>query len=280
MPETAVNAARVPLDSAAIAAEIFALVGTGRQVAPYSARYEGLDLAAAYRVAADVHARRIARGERPVGRKIGFTNRTIWAEYDVWAPIWGYMYDSTVRDLASASEGLSLAGLAEPRIEPEIVFGLAAPPAQGMDDVTLLHCIDWVAHGFEIVQSLFPAWKFAAADTVAAYGLHGRLLIGERRPVAPQRDRWLATLASFEIELACDGEVRDRGRAANVLDGPLFALRHLVEVLAGDPAMPPLAAGEIVTTGTLTRALPVAAGQTWTTALRGVDLPGNRLRFV
>jgi 2-oxo-3-hexenedioate decarboxylase len=280
MPETAVNAARAPLDSAAIAAEIFALVGTGRQVAPYSARYEGLDLAAAYRVAADVHARRIARGERPVGRKIGFTNRTIWAEYDVWAPIWGYMYDSTVRDLASAGEGLNLAGLAEPRIEPEIVFGLAEPPAQGMDDAALLRCIDWVAHGFEIVQSLFPAWKFAAADTVAAYGLHGRLLVGERRPVAPQRDRWLATLAAFEIDLACDGEVRDRGRAANVLDGPLSALRHLVEVLARDPAMPPLAAGEIVTTGTLTRALPVAAGQTWTTVLRGVDLPANRLRFV
>ena len=57
------------------------------------------------------------------------------------------------------------------------------------------------------------------------------------------------------------------GRAANVLDGPLFALRHLAETLAQDPLSPALAAGEIVTTGTLTRAFPVAAGEEWTTHL-------------
>ena len=72
----------------------------------------------------------------------------------------------------------------------------------------------------------------------------------------------------------------DHGRAANVLDGPVFALRHLVQLLAADPVNPPLAAGEIVTTGTLTRAFPVAAGETWTTELTGVPLEGARLRFV
>lgn len=44
-----------------------------------------------------------------------------------------------------------------------------------------------------------------------------------------------------------------------------FALRHLVGVLANDPESPPLAGGEIVTTSTLTRALPIAPGQTWGT---------------
>jgi 2-oxo-3-hexenedioate decarboxylase len=71
----------------------------------------------------------------------------------------------------------------------------------------------------------------------------------------------------------------DRGRAANVLDGPLSTLRHVVAVLARDPVNPPLAAGEIVTTGTLTRALPIVPGQTWTTALRGVSLAGLSVRF-
>jgi len=51
-------------------------------------------------------------------------------------------------------------------------------------------------------------------------------------------------------------------------------LRHVVGVLARDPFNPPLAAGEIVTTGTLTRALPIASGQTWATVLRGVALAG------
>jgi 2-oxo-3-hexenedioate decarboxylase len=268
------------IDSARIADEALAVLGTGRQVAPFSSRNDGFDLPAAYAAAARVHEQREARGEKPLGRKIGFTNRTIWAEYDVWAPIWGHMYDRTVHDLASLGGTFALAGLAEPRIEPEIVFGLAHAPAAGMDEAALLGCVDWVAHGFELVQSIFPAWKFTAADTVAAYGLHGALLVGPRHPVGPQRERWLATLSTFEVDLSRDGAVQERGRAAHVLDGPLSALRHLVQVLAADPARPPLAAGEIVTTGTLTRALPVEPGQRWSTALRGVALEGIGVRFV
>jgi 2-oxo-3-hexenedioate decarboxylase len=71
----------------------------------------------------------------------------------------------------------------------------------------------------------------------------------------------------------------DRGRGSNVLDGPLSAVRHLVERLAHDPDNAPLAAGEIVSTGTLTRALPVRPGETWTTTLKGIDLEGASLRF-
>src|SRR5690348_3476946 len=136
------------MDIEDIASEVFAVLGTGRQIAPFSKACPSLGLSEAYRITAAVRARREARGERPIGRKIGFTNRTIWAEYGVYAPIWGYVYDSTVQDLADAP--VSLDGLAEPRIEPEIVFGLAAPPAPGMDAQALIGCIDWVAHGFEI----------------------------------------------------------------------------------------------------------------------------------
>jgi 2-oxo-3-hexenedioate decarboxylase len=49
--------------------------------------------------------------------------------------------------------------------------------------------------------------------------------------------------------------------------------------LVRDQVNPPLAAGEIVTTGTLTRALPVSAGETWTTQLTGVGLDGICVRF-
>jgi 2-oxo-3-hexenedioate decarboxylase len=159
------------------------------------------------------------------------------------------------------------------------VFGLAAAPSAEMDAAALLSCMEWVAHGYEIVQSIFPGWKFSAPDTVAAYGLHGALLIGPRHAVAPRASEWLRTLASFEIDLSCDDRVMDHGCAANVLGGPLSALRHLVKLLAHDPVNHPLAAGEIVTTGTLTRALPVAPGETWSTALGGIALDGIQLRF-
>jgi 2-oxo-3-hexenedioate decarboxylase len=65
-----------------------------------------------------------------------------------------------------------------------------------------------------------------------------------------------------------------------VLGGPVSALRHLVDLLARDQVNPPLAAGEIVTTGMLTRALPLSTGETWTTELTGVGLDGISVRFV
>jgi 2-oxo-3-hexenedioate decarboxylase len=267
------------MDRQKIAAELFDVLGAGRQIQPLTSRWPEFDLNDAYRVAAVVRAMREKRGDRPVGRKIGFTNRTIWAEYNVHAPIWGHVYDRTAHDLPEVGAEVSLAGLAEPRIEPEIIFGLAVAPRPGMDEQALLGCIGWVAHGFEIVQSVFPNWTFLAPDTVAAYGLHGALFVGPRLPVAARADDWSCELSTFTIDLFRDGALADRGRAANVLDGPLFALRHLIELLNADALNPPLAAGEIVTTGTLTRAFPVAPGETWSTALAGVSLPGARIRF-
>ena len=262
-----------------VAQEILDASTAHRQIAPFSERIAGFDLEMAYQVTAALRRLRQGRGERPVGRKIGFTNRTIWAEYDVWAPIWGTVYDSTVQRLPGPDARFSLDHMIEPRIEPEIVFGLAHAPQAGMDEADLLGCIDWIAHGFEIVQSIYPGWKFTAADTVAAFGLHGALLIGRPCSVGNDRSAWRAALSGFEITLSCDGEEADRGQAANVLGGPLSALRHLVELLAQDAAQPPLAAGEVVTTGTLTRALPISRCQRWQTALEGVALPGLDVSF-
>ena len=275
-PSPAVAAARA--DLSAIAAEIFAILGAGRQIAPFTSGDPGLTLDDAYRITALLNQKREARGERRLGRKIGFTNRTIWQQYNVYAPIWGYVYDSTVHDLESTT-ALPLAGFAEPRIEPEIVFGLATAPSPNMDDSALLSCVDWVAHGFEIVQSPFPDWIFLAADTVAVNALHGALLIGPRHKIGTHDGEWQKMLSDFAIELYCDGRVVDRGHSANVLDGPLLALRHFVGLLANDPVNHALAAGEIVTTGTLTRAMPVRPGETWSTTLSGIALDGIKLHF-
>jgi 2-oxo-3-hexenedioate decarboxylase len=261
---------------AEIADEALAALDAGRQIALFSERYPGFDLATAYKVTATLRARRRARGERPVGRKIGFTNRNIWAEYGVYAPIWGDVYDTTLHGLDQLEGGFALGRLLEPRIEPEIAFGLARAPEPDMDEAALLASIDWISHGFEIVHSLFPAWRFAAPDTVAAFGLHGAYLVGPRHRASAD---WLAPLTRFEITLSCDGTVVERGGAVDVLGGPLTALGHLVRLLAEDLDNPPLAPGEIVTTGTLTRARPVAPGQTWATAISGLPLTGIELRL-
>ena len=266
-------------DIASIASETLAAIDHGRQIASFSARHPGFSLDDAYRVTAAMRNRRVARGERVLGRKIGFTNRTIWAEYGVYAPMWGYMYDRTVQNLADVGGAFPLTGLAEPRIEPEIVFGLARAPTPGMDDQALIGCIEWVAHGFELVQSIFPSWKFSAADTVAANGLHGALLVGQRHHVGARTDEWVRTLSAFDIDLNRNGAQMDRGRALNVMEGPLSTLRYAMDLLAKDADNRPLGTGEIVTTGTLTRALPIARGETWATELSGLPLDGISVRF-
>lgn len=264
----------------AVAEEVLAALDERRQIFPLTSRDGGLDLGEAYGIAAAVRRAREARGERVVGRKAGFTNRTIWDEYGVHAPIWGYVYDRTLHRLDDL-DGFDLSALVEPRIEPEIVLGLGRAPEAGMDERALLGCVDWVSHGFEIVQSLYPGWRFRAADTIAAFGLHGALLLGPRRAIAAENaDPWRERLARFEISLVRDGVEVDRGHAANVLGGgPLAALSHLVQVLAVDPNNPPLAPGEIVTTGTLTRALPIAPGERWSTRLDGLALEGIAVAF-
>ena len=264
------------IDVPVIAAEAFDVLDTGRQIAPFSSQLPDFSLDDAYRETAAVRQLREARGEIAIGRKIGFTNRTTWPDY---APMWGYVYDRTVHDLAAIGQTFSLAGLVEPRIEPEIVFRLAAAPTPDMDERALLGCVDAVAHGFELVQSIFPGWVFTAPDAVAAFGVHGALLLGPWHLAAANEEDWEQALSTCTVELLRDGEVVGQGHAANVLGGPLTALRHLVDLLARDPVNPPLAAGEIVTTGTLTRVPPVAPGEMWSTALTDVALEGIRVQF-
>ena len=260
-------------------------------------RYETLDdLASAEAIQACISIARVARGERPVGYKIGFTNRSIWPLYGVYHPIWAPVWNATLVRVAAgvptANAGTGappLSGLApspvelaaarfvEPRIEPEIVVALREAPAADTPEAVLA-AADWIAHGLEIVQSPFPSWRFSAAEAFAAQALHGALLLGPEQPVstlgAPAAQA-LARLGELEVELLCDGRLVERGRGANALDGPMHAIAHLSHELRrrGRSIEP----GSLISTGTLTDAQPIGPGQRWETRLRGLDLPGLAL---
>jgi 2-oxo-3-hexenedioate decarboxylase len=266
------------LDVKAVADEVGAALAGHCQIPVFSSRPGGLTLAQAYRVTALLRAAFEARGEKITGRKIGFTNREMWTVYGVQSPIWGHITNRTTHELA-ATPALRVEDFVAPRIEPEIIFGLKAAPVPGLSEAALLDCIAWVAFGYEVVQSIFPGWKFAAPDAVAAHCVHGALLIGTRHAVAPRQTEWQRELADFTVELYCNGKLRQRGSGALVLDSPLLALRSLVEMLANDPHNPPLRAGEIVSTGTLTLAMPVSAGENWTAKVSGIPLEDIALRF-
>lgn len=257
---------------------LIALHAAPREVPPFSDTYPGLDPEEGYAAAARLHAHRVEAGWKPLGRKVGFTNRTIWPRYGVYEPMWGHVYDRTVIEANAGRATVSLAGLVQPRIEPEILFKLRSAPPRTSAPEDLLEAIEWMAHSIEIVQCHHPGWKLKIADCTAANGLHGRLVVGDPIPV-----RELADLASrlprLEVVLARQGVEVDRGIGANVLGSPLNALAFLVDVLARHPQAPSLAPGEIVSTGVLTDAHPVHPGETWSTAFSGLPLSGLEVSF-
>jgi 2-oxo-3-hexenedioate decarboxylase len=251
------------VEPASIAREVADAIATGVQITPFSMRGAPLDLDAAYRSVVELRA---LRGGRLVGRKIGFTNRGIWARYGVSSPMWGDVLAGTCAELGEKRQSVALSGLAEPRLEPEIALGLNRAPRADMDLAELGDCVGWVAPAFEIVQSIYPGWRFDIADCVVAGALHGRLLLGPR---VSAQSLDLELLPEIAVTLCKDGKKVEEGVGANALDGPIHALAHLVALLKADPLNPPLAPGEIVSTGTLTDAWPVARGEAWSARYRG-----------
>ena len=266
------------MDATTLARELIELHEGAREVSPFSQRYPGLTPETGYAAARKLHAHRVSRGWKPLGRKIGFTNRSLWPRYGVYEPMWGTVYDRTLIWTQNGAAAVSLTGLAQPRIEPEICFRLKSAPPRTRDPAALLAAIEWVAHSVEIVQCHHPDWKFTIADCTADNGLHGRLIVGSVVEVG-RISGLAASLPFLKVALKKENAIKEQGVGANVLGSPLLSLAYLVEVLAKQPESPPLAAGEIITTGTLTDAHPVKAGESWSTDLHGFALRGIEIKF-
>jgi 2-keto-4-pentenoate hydratase len=74
--------------------------------------------------------------------------------------------------------------------------------------------------------------------------------------------------------------LRSAGFGSDVMGSPMYALKRLHRLLQSQPQFPPLAAGEIISTGSWSEAYPLLPGQIWTTAFSGVSLPGLTISFV
>jgi 2-keto-4-pentenoate hydratase len=266
------------MDATKLANELIDLHDHARQAPPFSSRFPGLTAETGYAAARLLHAHRLAQGWKLAGRKNGFTNRGLWERYGVDGPMWGAVYDRTLVFAQENKAVVSLAGLVQPRIEPEICFKLKSAPPRTRNPALLLESIEWIAHSIEIVQCHHPEWKIALPDCIADNALHGRLIVGT--PVAVDKIAGLAAALPFlKVSLFKNEQKIDQGVGANVLDSPLLSLAFLVEILAGQKDAPPLAAGEIISTGTLTDAHPVKAGDTWSTDLHGFAARGLTLKF-
>lgn len=242
-----------------------------RLIPPLSDDDPSLDEDSAYAVALEVYSRRVGRGERPVGRKIGFTKHLGRV-----SGVGAYLGPRLRLDRALCAGRRGAAGGRAPApaaCRSRDPVALRAYAARNRDEQAILESIDWIAQGFEIVQCPFPDWNFSAVDTIAACAVHGALVIGT--PVAVSEiENCSEKLRRFEVVVSRDGRQQARGIGANVLGSPLLAFAYLAEVLSLQSRFEPVQAGEVVSTGTLTGPMPVSAGEEWSTTMSGIDLPG------
>jgi 2-oxo-3-hexenedioate decarboxylase len=219
-----------------------------RAVPPLTRTHPDLDLATAYAV--QRHARSSAG---PLsGFKLGVTSRAKQAQVGVDAPIHGYLTAGSALDLA---EPLDVTQHIQPRGEPEIVLFLGrdlAGPAVTAADV--LRATDAVAVGIEVLDSRYQDYRFTIPDVVADNASAGRYVVGTPVPAAG------VDLRLVGVVLEHRGEVVATASGAASLGHPAAAVAWLVRALAEHGEG--LSAGDLVLSGGLTAAVPLAAGDT------------------
>ena len=134
---------------------------------------------------------------------------------------------------------------------------------------------------FEIIDCVFPGWKFQPADFVASKGLHAALVVGvPLRVTDANRGALAAALPTFAVRLEKDGVLAAEGSGRNALRSPALCLGELGSAIARGAGGPrgPLQAGDLISSGTLTESQPIAAGETWLARVEGLDLAPLTLR--
>jgi 2-oxo-3-hexenedioate decarboxylase len=270
------------IDLNTLALELVAAYAERRPLTtPPSAR-DGLDLTTAYAVEGRLVQLRRAAGRRTVGVKVGYANKAVWRALKLDTLVWAHMYDDTVRFANTNEATLSLAQMISPKIEPEIVFKMKAPLVPGVTDAAAaLEAVEWLALGFEIIDCPYADWKFQPPDFVAAYGLHAALVVGEPRLVTRSNiPELVEQLPTFKVRLAKNGAVVEEGSGRNSLRSPALCLAELATAMAKQAGAQPLAAGDLVSSGTLTESTLIQPGATWTASVDGTDLPPLTVRLL
>jgi 2-oxo-3-hexenedioate decarboxylase len=242
------------------------LDGAQQQAAAVAQPAEATDLAEAYEVQHALIARRLARGERLAGTKLGFTSRAKMIQMGVSDIIVGQLTDAM-----QVPEGgsVSLGRFIHPRIEPEVAFRLArdVDPDDPLADVAT--SVDAVAPALEIIDSRYRDFRFSLPEVVADNTSAAGYVIGAWLPLD-------GDLGNRSVRLLVDGVDVETGSTAAILGHPLRALGELTRLAAQYGF--PLRAGQVVLAGAATAAVPFGAslvevrvGGLGSASVRGID---------
>lgn len=238
-------AAHTPLNAQAEAERIVDAHARRATLAPISDRVP-LTLDMAYDIQVRVTGRRLARGERIVGWKLGYTSLVMRRQMGVDAPNFGPLTDA----MLLPDGGLVPGSMTQPRVEPEVAlrFARAVPP--GADRAAVLACVATAHAALEVVDSVWTDYRFTLPDNTADGSSAAGVVLGPELP--------LDQIDSVEVSLDVDGTPAGHGRGSDASGHPADGVVWLVGQLAERGLA--LAAGDVVITGGLTRAAPLMPG--------------------
>ena len=214
-----------------------------------------------YEVQQLVHERTSA-SRRRVGRKIGLTSAVVQQQMGVSTPDFGVLFG----DMAFGdSEPIPFDRLLQPRIEAEVAFVLGADlPERPVTTTDVLRAVEFVVPAIEVCDSRIADWDISIFDTVADNASAGFFVTGS----SPRSLREIGDLRDMEMVLTTNGSTISSGRGSACLGHPVNAVVWLANQVAerGEP----LAAGEIVLSGSLGALVPAEPGATYDAVIDGL----------
>jgi 2-oxo-3-hexenedioate decarboxylase len=214
-------------------------------------RFPDLTLDDGYAVQDEVTRRRISRGEKVVGAKLGLTSRAKQVQMSVFEPLYGRLFSGGVH---LSNEPVKVDSLIHPRVEPEIVFimdkRLSGP---GVTPGDVLDAVRFVACGLEVIDSRYDNFSFTAADVVADNTSEAKVVYG---PVFRSPEGLDLSLTGLLLET--DGDIVATATGAATMGHPAEAVALLANFLGqrGEAIEP----GWAIFTGGLTAAVPLKPG--------------------
>ncbi|RJF88857.1 4-oxalocrotonate decarboxylase [Oleomonas cavernae] len=203
----------------------------------------------AYAIQALSVRRRVDRGERRIGVKMGLTSRAKMLQVGVDEVIWGRLTDAM---LLEEGGSLSHGRYVHPRVEPEVAFLIGRPLAGTVTALEAMAAVAGVAPAMEIIDSRYEAFRFALPDVIADNSSSSGLVIGSF--VLPTID-----IGNLGTVLSVNGAVRQIGSTAALLGHPVRSLVAAARMVAqGGEQLNP---GDIVMAGGITAAHPLAVGE-------------------
>jgi 2-oxopent-4-enoate/cis-2-oxohex-4-enoate hydratase len=236
-----------------------------RAVEPLTSRIAGITVDDAYRIQLHTIGRRVAAGERHVGKKIGLTATVVQNIFGVDQPDFGHLLSGmTYNDGAT----IPAAEFIQPKGEGEMGFVLRRDLAgPGLTNADVLAATECVMPCFEIVDSRIRDWKIKVQDTVADNGSSAAFVVGDSA-VDPRR----VDLTTVGMVLEKNGEIIGTGAGAATLGNPVNAVTWLANALGGYGIT--LKAGELILAGSLSIMFPIAAGDSLRMSLGKVGSAG------